>query len=71
MDVYLEKMSILIPGTRMRVKSGEREKHRQDLARVPELGRLTFGFSFHRKAVVSLQFQAVEIRDMHLNATHS
>lgn len=56
-------MNILIPGTDTRVILGEREKHREGLAHIPTLGKLTFGFRLHRQAVASLQFQAVHTGD--------
>lgn len=52
----------------MRVISGEREKHRQDLAHIPTLGKTTFGFELHRQAVASVQFQAVHTGNTHSNA---
>lgn len=60
-------MNILIPGTDTRVILGEREKHREGLAHIPTLGKLTFVFDLQRGAVVSLQFQAVHTGDTHSN----
>lgn len=60
-------MNILIPGTNMRVISGERKKHRKGLAHIPALGKPTFGFDLCRQAVASVQFQAVRIGDTHSN----
>lgn len=64
-------MNILIPGTNTRVISGEREKHRQDLAHIPALGKPTFGFDLHREAVAFVQFQAVHVGDTHSNTMFS
>lgn len=60
-------MNILIPGTNTRVISREREKHRQDLAHIPTLGKPTFRFDLRSQAVASVQFHAVHIGDMCLN----
>lgn len=62
-------MNILIPGTDTRVILGEREKHREGLARIPTLGKLTFDFDLHRQAVASLQFQAVHTGDTYRRYT--